>query len=759
MRVRPGILIFATLCCLLQPNLRKLHALDTAPAPAQLSQATDSGASVMLAQIMTPTEQQPPVAGQIGQVGPVMPNIADTGLSPLAPGDVVSIEVRDEPTVTGVYYVRGEGDVLLPMIGSVRAVGLTASQLGEQIASKLRQYVVNPHVTVLQLSGSSRVVSILGAVYRPGTYDLRSYPTTLALIGAAGGTSTEADLTRMVLVRNGESAPLTRPMDSGELIIPMDVKLEPGDAIIVPSLRQRSVRIVGAVAQPGLASLEDALTASRAVIAAGGPTELADLSGIQILRGSEVIQVNLRPLLRPDARRPEIVEDVVLQLDDVVMVPQAATRAVLVTGAVTTPGSFDATAVGSASAAIVAAGGVGENGDLSRAYVLRGGERIALDLTPLLRPDEAPPGAEGVDTAVRSGDILIVPERAPIFVIGAVNTPGTVPTARADTLSQAVIMAGGLAPDADPTDSFVLRQGRQIRVDLRALLLEGDAEADMTLQPQDAIVVPRRAQVVHVVGQVLRPGPIPVDSAKTIADAWAVVGGATPLADTTKIMLLRDGESTKIDMDAILKEGNTADNVVLRAGDTFIVPRIEDEAYVLGAVANPGTYPIREGDTIIEVIAMAGGPSAAADVEEIAIVRRSEVMDMRAQGIRGSMLRERIERPAPVVARDTTQGESVAPSGRPARRSRPLDPGYYHRPTTRVERAATPEAEKPTVERIWEGDRGIHLLELAEVQPGHPAYLVHAGDVIYVAPREMPEGVWRDVIRELLIAVTLGVLF
>ncbi len=730
--------MLVSVSCVLQPHLRPAHASGQA-FEAQEDAASSHKSPTLLAQI-EPTQQPQGVAAS------TVTTVPDAGLTPLVPGDVISVDVRGEPAVSGVYYVRSEGDVLLPMVGSVRAAGLTASQLSDQIASKLRQYVVSPHVTVLRLSGASRVVSILGAVARPGTYDLRSFPTTLALLGAAGGTTPEADLARIVLVRNGESAPLARAVGPGEMIIPSDITLQAGDAIVVPSLRQRSVRIVGAVAQPGLAALEDALTASRAVLAAGGATDLADLSAVQILRGNEVIQVNLRPILRPSPEGRQMVEDVVLELDDVVMVPQLSTRSVMVTGQVNTPGAIDAEQAGSASTAVVAAGGATENGDLSQAYILRSGERIALNLMPLLQPGRAPGGSMAVDSPVRSGDILVVPERNPIFVIGAVSTPGSLPAGRAATLSQAVVMSGGLAPDADATEAFVLRQGRQIRADLRALLEDGDSSLDVALEPQDAVVVPRRAQVVQVVGQVVQPGAIPLDSAATLIDAWGLAGGATPLGDSRSVILLRAGESASYDMEAIFDLGDAEQNVRLQPGDTIIVPRITEEVYVLGAVVKPGSYPIRDGDTIIDLIADAGGPSPTARVGKIAIVRRGEVQQLLAAQGEPQQTRARV-RPA------------LAPAAHPAAPREPwrvgrVDPSRNYPQREPVRRAAS--AHRTVSERLRAGTEAVHLLELAEVQTGDPAYLVYPGDVIYVPPRDVRERVWEDILGDLLIGLTLG---
>lgn len=727
MRVRPVSLIIALTSGLL------LGAIVSVVAGPQSLSASDT---VLVAQAPAGTDTTESEGAQ--PTLPPLPVAPQAGGAPLQPGDVISIAVQGEPTLTGIYYVRPDGMITLPMVGAVPVAGLSPTDAADELALRLRRFILNPHVTVLQLSSTSQVVSIFGAVERPGAYDIRQYSHLLALLAGAGGPTAEADLARTVLVRNSEPVPVVRNPVPGGPVIPMDVALRPGDTVIVPHLRERAVRVFGAVQHPGLIPLEHAETVSRAVYAAGGPTELADVTAVQILRGNDHIDIDLSPLLHP-GRSQAAANDVPLELGDIVVVPQLASRAVLVIGAVTSPGPQDAEAVRLASGAVASAGGPTPDGDLSEAYILRGGKRIDLELTPLFAPEYAPSGAEPIDTPVLPGDVVVVPERRPIFVLGAVMAPGAYPAVRARTLSEAVVLAGGLAPDADTTGAHVLRAGKQIPVDLTALLKEGDSAADLPLQPQDAVVVPRRAQMVHVVGQVVNPGTFPLDNAETVADAWALAGGPTPQANARECLLLREGTSIPIDVEALVDSGETAQNIRLQAGDTLIVPRILDEVYVLGAVGDPGAHPIREGDTAIDVLARAGGPTALADVRRIALIRRGEVQQLR-------------ERAARVSASPTTTRAETRPERR--RSYGPIDPSRYV-PTRRS--AQTQEGRRPEeiARRIAMGSRGLTLFDLAQVQPDDPAYLVHAGDVIFVPTREMREDLWKRFLDALVWGMTV----
>ncbi|MEA3402581.1 MAG: SLBB domain-containing protein [Armatimonadota bacterium] len=679
-----------------------------------------------------------------GEEPPAAPEVVtQPGGLPLRAGDVLTITVQGEPELSGTAYVRPDGTISLPMLGSVPVAGSTPTELADALTQMLRRYVVNPQVTVLHIGGVARVVSVIGAVHGPGTYDVRQYSSLLPLLAAAGGPRPDADLERAVLVRGGEQARVVREVVEGEPIIPEDIGLEAGDTLVVPSIVERSVRVAGAVMQPGLVPLEEGLTASRAVLAAGGPAEVADLGDVQLLRGAERMDLNLQPLLRPEvAAGEEQVEDPVLGIDDVLIVPRMGTQAIMVIGAVQAPGPQDAGGARLASKAVAAAGGAAVNGDLSRAYVLQDGERIELELRPLLDPGSAPEGMEGVDTPVRAGDVVVVPERSPVFVIGAVNTPGELPPQQADTVSRAVVMAGGLAPDADASGAYVLRAGEQIQVDLPALLDEGDASADLPLEPQDALVVPRRPQMVHVVGQVNTPGSFPLESVETVADAWALAGGETPMALTTACLLVRGEHTETLNIEALVNEGDATQNRALQAGDTIIVPKISDEVYIFGAVLQPGKHAIHEGDTVIDVIADAGGPAPGARINRVALIRRERLGEVRAQ-----------------MRREEEAGPAEAPR-RPERRRGPQDwrQRLRGRPQAEPERAGGDRQER-IAQKIAEGSRALHLFDLASVPPDDPRYLVHPGDVIYIPPRSVRGELWERVIDELLVRTLGGMLF
>ncbi|MHB8995598.1 MAG: polysaccharide biosynthesis/export family protein [Armatimonadota bacterium] len=440
---------------------------------------------------------------------------------PLQPGDTVTVTVAGEPAISGTYSVREDGRIIFPVAGTVQVSGQTSTQLADTLAAALRTYVVNPVVSVTVVTATPRMVTILGDVARPGSYDLRQAPTLQALMALAGGVTATGDLVASTLVRRGQ---VMRLAPEGKLQSG-DMRLEVGDVVSVPSTGIGSAHITGAVKTPAALPLTSCNSAAKALLLCGGPT--------------------------PD-------------------------------------------------------------GDLAAAYILRGGKRMPLDLSTY------------GDMALLPGDVLMVPQKteSSCYVLGEVKTPGPQVLIKPLRVSSALAHAGGLVPTADGSRSYILRGEERVPVNLASLLQEGEGQQDVPLSAGDVLVVPKNTALVHVTGQVVRPGPLPLISADSVLTAWAQAGGPTPDADLSNAMLLRNNETLPLDLKA-LERGDRRQDLKLIAGDRIMVPKLAKTVYVLGQVVRPGIYSIGAGDTLIDVIARAGGPTATAAHNSIAVVRKT----------------------------------------------------------------------------------------------------------------------------------------
>ncbi|HEY9298793.1 MAG TPA: polysaccharide biosynthesis/export family protein, partial [Phormidium sp.] len=117
----------------------------------------------------------------------------------LGAGDVLAIAVQRFPELSVQAAVGPEGDIVLPLVGTVSVRGLTLDEAREKIRSGFNQFVIDPIVTVGLSAQRPVQVSVTGEVTRPGLYGLPLLPRIATALLTAGGSTIQADL-RQVLI-------------------------------------------------------------------------------------------------------------------------------------------------------------------------------------------------------------------------------------------------------------------------------------------------------------------------------------------------------------------------------------------------------------------------------------------------------------------------------------------------------------------------------------------------------------------------------
>ncbi len=144
----------------------------------------------------------------------------------LGPGDKLRIITYGEASLSGEFGVNDVGQVALPLIGSIKASGLTVSQLAAAITVALQNgYIKNPSVSVEV--ANNRPFYILGEVVRPGEYPYINGLTITSAVATAGGYTYRAN-THRVFIRGVH--------DANEHVVTVtgDLPISPGDTIRVP---------------------------------------------------------------------------------------------------------------------------------------------------------------------------------------------------------------------------------------------------------------------------------------------------------------------------------------------------------------------------------------------------------------------------------------------------------------------------------------------------------------------------------------------
>lgn len=134
-----------------------------------------------------------------------------TAVSTTAPQSEYQIGVGDELSVR-VFQVEDlsfdeltvdtSGNLQMPLIGAVRAAGLTSGELSAEIAERLSaRYLRDPQVTVTVTEAASQKITVDGAVTKPGVYEMRGTTSLLQAVAMAEGPSRVADLTKVAVFR------------------------------------------------------------------------------------------------------------------------------------------------------------------------------------------------------------------------------------------------------------------------------------------------------------------------------------------------------------------------------------------------------------------------------------------------------------------------------------------------------------------------------------------------------------------------------
>jgi polysaccharide export outer membrane protein len=247
-------------------------------------------------------------------------------------------EISNKPVRIGI-----DGYVRLPMVGRLRAGGLTIDQFESELIAALKQFIRDPEVSVSVTEFRSQPVSVIGAVRNPGVHQLQGRKTLVEMLSLAGGTTEDA----------GPVVKVTRLLEWGRLPLPnaaddptgrfsvgevrlkaitsasspeQNIVIRPQDVISVP--RAELVYVVGQVMRSGgfVLNERESMSALQALSLAGGLDRAASPRDARVLRAEagaverQEIRVDLKKIL--DGRS----QDFPLRANDILFVPASAPK-------------------------------------------------------------------------------------------------------------------------------------------------------------------------------------------------------------------------------------------------------------------------------------------------------------------------------------------------------------------------------------------------------------------------------------------------
>jgi protein involved in polysaccharide export with SLBB domain len=484
-----------------------------------------------------------------------------------------------------------------------------------------------------------KTVSVFGSVRRPAIYELKSEHTVEQAIAMAGGLSPDADATqgqleRLLPSRQYEMQNVNLTSAAGR-----DTLVDNGDKLRVPEIRptlENSVKLSGYVYRPGQFEYHPGLRLTDVLHSFDELKPEADVHYVMIRREIppeqhiEVVSADLKralaargsaadPELQPrdeiivfnlSASRTRILEPIIRDLE-LQANPEKPEQIVSIDGRVKAPGRYPLEPTMHVSDLIRAGGSLSDSAfrgqaELTRYAVTDGDVRktelITVDLAAIKQ------GNSTADLLLRPYDTLVVKpipmwmEPGTIEIAGEVRFPGKYPIHQGETLHSLLVRAGGFTDIAFPYGAVFIREELKKRekdqLDLLANRLQGDLAA-LSLRA--------------VAGSAFGSGG---------------GGGAASQGLLVGQQLLTQLRATKpvgrlvIDLQAVLKERvGGPEDVVLKDGDTLIVPKATEEVTILGEVQSPTSHVFMAGLTRDEYISKSGGTTQNADRKRIYVVR------------------------------------------------------------------------------------------------------------------------------------------
>jgi protein involved in polysaccharide export with SLBB domain len=633
----------------------------------------------------------------------------------MGPGDRLTVQLYGSQNRALQLLVNRDGTLNFPELGPISVVGKSFEVAREEIESRIAKQMIGTQASVSLAATRGIQVFVLGEAKNPGSYTVSGLSTVTSALYAAGGVAATGSLRDIQLKRQGA---VVRRLDLYDLLLrgdtSNDTKILPGDVIFIPPLGPVA-SIDGEVRRPAIYELKGGVSVAGLVGLAGGLMSEADGERLSVVRvGEDSRRVAINAALSDQ-------NSASLKLRNGDLVTVARLRPTLDSGVVIEGHVFRPATVAwrdglRLSEVIRSVDELKPGADLGYVLIRRElppDRRVAVISADLAAALRQPGSAADVQLAARDRitvfnieggrDAVLKPLIAelrrqsrvdqPTEVVsigGQVKAPGEYPLEPAMRVSD-LLRAGGWLSDAAFglkaeltrfTSTAEERESSLLDIDLAAVL-RGEAAADITLQPFDALIIKElpewsKQEFITLRGEVRFPGRYPIRRGETLRSVIERAGGLSSIAFTRGAVFSRQelkqreaeqiaklSERLKSDLAALavqsgqVKEGQDAAqgamtaqgllsqlqsttaigrlvidvdrlvagrigssaDIVLRDGDELFIPKIRQEVTIIGEVQNSISLLHRAGLKRDDYIDLSGGFTRRADQSRAYVVR------------------------------------------------------------------------------------------------------------------------------------------
>lgn len=503
----------------------------------------------------------------------------------MGPGDTLVVQLYGKENASYSLVINREGQVQFPEIGPLSLAGLKFSQAQNLINETVAEQMIGVKSSVTMGALRSIRIFVLGEVLNPGSYTVSSLSTMTNALFASGGVDGIGSLRNIQLKRSGE---LIGTLDLYDLLLrgdtSKDQRLLPGDVIFIAPVGPL-VAAQGEVKRPAIYELKQERSLADLVALAGGYT----------------------PEAFPKISRVETIDD-------------QGNRTVL---------NLDLTSTDGKQAEV-------KNGDtLTVAAVLDTVENTVTLSGHLKRP-----GVFSWNKGLRVSDLI--PNAEALKPNPDLNTGLIVREARPNRTLEIIYFnlaeaMASVSPEQNPflaaRDQVWVFGHTEERASQLGYLIE-------KLQQQASKVAP--TQTVTLNGLVNNPGIYPLQTDATLSELVNLAGGLAELAYGLEAEITRysydDSPEQNIEHISVPLDSEVMSQIIVQPRDSIRFRRVPNfyassVVELEGEVMFPGTYSIRPGETLSEVLVRAGGLTELA-FARAAIFSREGLRALEAKRIR-----------------------------------------------------------------------------------------------------------------------------
>ena len=580
-------------------------------------------------------------------------NVATPPTYPLGPGDEIVIAVWGETRLNYSLRVNREGNVIVPDVGPVGANGLTIQQFRERLLRRMTAIYsglrggsarANTFLDVSLASLRTIQIFVLGEVQRPGGYSVSSMSTVFQALYLTGGPTVDGSLRNIEIIRGGTvsgEADLYEYIASG--VKTGDLRLQDGDVVFVRPAARR-VAIQGKVIRPAMYEMRDGEALGDLLRLAGGLRFDAFHERVHVQRmlpfdqrihkKQEILEIDVASRTVEDLRASRFPLEAgdIVSIAGIKLYPE---NRLTLTGNVRKPGVYELVPGMRVRDLVLRADSLDRNTFMERASLFRmlpsfRRKVLSFNLGAAMQRDEKENLAlQNEDSVVIFAEDRFFPERT-VSISGAIRFPGTYRRNENMTLSDLIVLAGGIREEGSllgievsrVESTSVEKYSTVFKVNLTDNYWDGKDAGSFLLADLDHVQVSYNPKFsaqkfVDVTGYVMFPGKYAILGPRDrVTDLIARAGGLRPGAYLEASRLIRKDPKTgaiPLDFREALAEPTSRDNIALNEGDSIHVAFLEDVVYVRGEVLIPTAVLYKKGASMDYYIDNAGGYTNQAD--------------------------------------------------------------------------------------------------------------------------------------------------